>query len=72
MSLRPMPSAETGQAAARYQAAERELQRARDDMHAAIVRDLQAGVRQADLARVTGYSRERIRQIERDAEQAGA
>jgi hypothetical protein len=36
-------------------------------LHDAIIGALRSGVRQADLVRLTGYSRERIRQIERAA-----
>lgn len=48
--------------------AEREETRA--ELHAAIVAALGAGIRQAELVRMTGYTRERIRQIARDARQA--
>ena len=47
--------------------AEHQLERARSELHAAMLAALAAGVRQAALARMTGYSRERIRQITRDA-----
>jgi hypothetical protein len=36
---------------------------ARDKLHAAIVAAAQAGVRQVDIAELSGYRRERIRQI---------
>jgi hypothetical protein len=36
---------------------------ARDKLHAAIVAAAKAGVRQVDIAELSGYRRERIRQI---------
>ena len=35
----------------------------RAELHAAILAALAAGARQADVARATGYSRERLRQL---------
>lgn len=40
---------------------------ARDRLHAAIVRAARKGARQTDIAEVSGYRRERIRQILRAA-----
>jgi hypothetical protein len=65
MSDRPSPR--LTRALAARDRAERQLEQARAELHAAIVADLAAGVRQADLARATGYSRERIRQVAREA-----
>ena len=66
------PSTRVRRAVKQLAAAEVTLARARAELHAAIVADLGAGVRQAELVRATGYSRERIRQITRGAESAGA
>lgn len=44
-----------------------ELDAAREDLHAAILADLAAGVRQVDIVKVTGYTREQIRRITRGA-----
>lgn len=41
---------------------------ARDSLHTAIIAALAAGRTQADIVRVTGYTRERIRQITKEAE----
>lgn len=48
---------------AAYKRAERRLEQTRAELHAAIRDALDADVRQVDLVRVTGYTRERIRQI---------
>ena len=42
----------------------------RAELHAAIVKALQDGVRQVDVARATGYTRERLRQLAEAARQA--
>jgi hypothetical protein len=42
-------------------------EQAREELAAAIVADLDSGVSQADLMRLTGYSRERLRQIAKEA-----
>lgn len=42
----------------------------RAELHAAILAAIDDGVRQVDIARVTGYTRERIRQIDRERENA--
>ena len=44
----------------------------RAQLHAAIVKALRAGVRQVDVARATGYTRERLRQLAEAARQAQA
>lgn len=41
--------------------------RTREQLHAAILEAIAAGVSQADLARATGYTRERLRQLARAA-----
>jgi hypothetical protein len=41
--------------------------RARELLHAAIVRAAKAGARQVDIAQVSGYRRERVRQVLRAA-----
>ena len=42
-----------------------ELDAAREDLRVAILADLAAGVRQVDIAKETGYTREQIRRITR-------
>lgn len=61
------PSSRTHDALRSYLDATVALERARLELHQAIVADLDAGVRQADLVRLTGYTRERIRQLARAA-----
>jgi hypothetical protein len=61
------PGHRVRQAAAAQHRAEEQLGRARDELHAAIVEALESGIRQADLARMTGLSREHIRRIARAA-----
>lgn len=39
----------------------------REELHAAILAALAAGMRQVEIVRITGYTRERVRQIARDA-----
>ncbi|HEX3812392.1 MAG TPA: hypothetical protein VHX59_06075 [Mycobacteriales bacterium] len=51
-----------------FRTAERRAEDTRRLLHAAIVEALHAGVRQVDLVRVTGYTRERIRQLARSDE----
>lgn len=58
------PSPATLEAATVYKNVSYELDQARAELHAAILEDLKIGVRYADLARATGYSRERLRQLE--------
>jgi hypothetical protein len=42
----------------------------RAELHAAIVKALQDGVRQVDVVRATGYTRERLRQLAEAARHA--
>lgn len=53
--------------ARRYQSAKAALDAVRPELAAAIVAAARAGTRQADIVRVTGYTRERVRQICRAA-----
>lgn len=55
------------QAATRYKNATSEVDRARAELQSEIVKAAQAGVRQAEIVRTTGYTRERVRQICREA-----
>lgn len=50
-----------------YQAAKAALDDARPRLATAIVAAARAGVRQSEIVRVTGYTRERVRQICRSA-----
>ena len=54
------------EAAAAYRSALNDLERARITLHAEIREALAAGMRQADIVRITGYTRETIRQIARE------
>jgi hypothetical protein len=66
------PSQRTKSALAGLSRAESRVAAARAELHAAIVADLAAGIRQADLVRLTGYSREHIRKIAEKAHDADA
>lgn len=57
------PSTRLKQAVTKYRRAEATLASTRDEMYAAILADLSDGVRQTDIVRATGLTRERIRQI---------
>jgi hypothetical protein len=56
---------ELERAAEQYAQARTELDTARDRLIAAIVAATKAGTRQTDIARVTGFTREYIRQLTR-------
>ena len=45
------------------QDAEAQVEHARADLYDAIADALAAGIRQSEIVRITGYTRERIRQI---------
>lgn len=62
-----MSSTQLARAARAYAYAQANLELARANLHAAIADQLRAGVRQAELVRTTGYSREQLRRIARDA-----
>lgn len=53
----------TSAALTRHQKAKQRAAETLDALHEAIVDDLDAGVPQAELVRITGYSREHIRKI---------
>jgi hypothetical protein len=61
------PGRRVRQAIAAQRRAEEQLGRARAELHAAIVEALESGIRQADLVRFTGLSREHLRRIARAA-----
>ncbi len=54
-------------AAADYQAAKAALDLTRERLAAAIVEAAKAGTRQSEIVRVTGYTRETVRRICREA-----
>jgi hypothetical protein len=56
------------EAARAYRRAERAVEQRREELAAAIVQAAADGVRQVDIVRATGYTREHIRRIVRDAE----
>lgn len=57
------PSTHLKQAVTKYRRAEAAVSISRDEMYAAILADLSDGVRQVDIVKATGLTRERIRQI---------
>jgi hypothetical protein len=59
------PSPQLRRALARRERAEQIRDQAINDVRAAILADLAAGVTQAQLTKVTGYSREWLRQLAR-------
>jgi hypothetical protein len=61
------PSQQLTRAAKAYRNAETSLALARASLRTAILADLANGVTQAELGRETGYSREQLRRIARDA-----
>ncbi|MGH3375955.1 MAG: hypothetical protein ACRDP6_14550 [Actinoallomurus sp.] len=54
-------------AAARYQNATTEVDQARAKLQEEIVKAARSGTRQAQIVKVSGYTRERVRQICREA-----
>jgi len=50
-----------------HQRAQEHLSHTRGALHTAIVEALRAGVRQTRIVQITGYTRERVRQIARNA-----
>jgi hypothetical protein len=60
------PSRELTRALAAYRHAEQQLEQARARLHDQIAVELEAGVRQAELVRATGYTRETLRRIARE------
>ena len=50
-----------------YRRASKRAEDALADLHAAIAQAAEQGVRQNELVKITGYTRERIRQISRQA-----
>jgi hypothetical protein len=73
LGMHKEPSPRLTQAVSKYRRAESAVARARDEMYAAIIEDLKNDVRQVDVVRATGLTRERIRQIAKAAknEEAG-
>jgi DNA-binding transcriptional regulator LsrR (DeoR family) len=60
------------QAARRYQRAKKAMEQARADLAPAIVAAYRDGVRQADIARITGLTPEWVRQMLAEAKRADA
>lgn len=52
-----------------YRAAQEHLDDARRALAGAVVAAANSGVRQTEIVRITGYTREHIRRLVRDAEQ---
>ena len=63
LGMNKEPSTRLKQAVVKYRRAEAAVTTTRDEMYGAILADLADGVRQADIVRTTGLTRERIRQI---------
>jgi hypothetical protein len=61
------PGRRVRQALAAQHRAEEHLTRARAELHAAIAEALESGIRQAELVKMTGLSREHVRRIARAA-----
>lgn len=57
------------EAARAFRRAERAVEQRREELAAAIVQADKDGMRQVDIVKVTGYTREHVRRIIRDAEQ---
>ena len=57
------PSDRLKKAVAKHQKTKTAEEQARQEVYAAILEDLAAGVRQVDIVRTTDYTREHIRQI---------
>jgi hypothetical protein len=57
------PSDRLKKAVTKHQKTKAAEETARQEVYAAILGDLAAGIRQADIVRVTGYTREHIRQL---------
>jgi hypothetical protein len=62
-----VPSRRLKRAAAAHRRALEQLEKARDELQEAVLEDVAAGVRQADVVAVSGYTRERVRQLARKA-----
>lgn len=56
------------EAARAFRRAERTAEQRREELAAAIVQADKDGMRQVDIVKVTGYTREHVRRIIRDAE----
>jgi len=57
---------------ARFQREQAQLEATREELHACILAAIEAGVRQRDIVSATGYTRERLRQLAKQAQQAPA
>jgi hypothetical protein len=53
---------------ARFQREQAQLEATRVELHACIVASIEAGVRQVDIVKATGYTRERLRQLAKEAQ----
>jgi cation transport ATPase len=49
----------------KYQAARASLDTARENLHPAVIEALRAGLRQVEIVRLSGYTREYVRKIAR-------
>jgi outer membrane protein TolC len=58
-----MDTADLELAAKRYREAEEALEAAREDLQAEAVEALRGGVRQVDVVRITGWTREYLRRL---------
>ena len=59
-----------------YRRAQKAVDKRRDELADAVFKATRDGVRQVDICRITGYTRERVRQIvreieDRESEQSG-
>jgi len=63
VTIASMNTTPLDQAAQRYREAEAALEAARTDLQAEAIAALQAGTKQADVARATGWTREYLRRL---------
>ena len=57
---------------ARFQREQAQLEATREELHASILAAIAAGVRQRDIVNATGYTRERVRQLAKQAQKQPA
>jgi activator of 2-hydroxyglutaryl-CoA dehydratase len=63
MGMTQEPSDRLKKAVAKHRSIKKAEEEARQEVYAAILEDLNGGVRQVDITRVTDYTREHIRQL---------
>jgi hypothetical protein len=66
-----MDTAELTALARRYRKAEAALDTARAQLQEAAVKAMDEGVKQTEVAQITGWTREHLRKLKRSAEESG-